>query len=53
MVDGGWATVGKGNSSRGQESSGGGGGEYEAPVSIYVNYRGERKSRSPRCRPAK
>lgn len=26
MVDGGWATVGKGNSSRGQESSGGGGG---------------------------
>lgn len=26
MVDGGWATVGKGNSSRGQESSGGGRG---------------------------
>lgn len=23
--------------------------EDGAPVSIYVNYRGERKSRSPRC----
>lgn len=43
--------VGKGNSSSGQESRGG--EWYEAPVSIYVNYRGERKSRSPRCRPAK
>lgn len=51
MVDGGWATVDKGNSSGGQKS--GGGRWYEAPVSIYVNYRGERKSRSPRCRPAK
>lgn len=48
-MDGGWATVDKGNSSGEQER----GGWYEAPVSIYVNYRGERKSRSPRCRPAK
>lgn len=52
MVDGGWATVDKGNS-RGDRSVGRVGRWYEAPVSIYVNYRGGRKSRSPRCRPAK